>query len=415
MEVRKGYKQTEVGIIPEDWEVVSMGSLGTFSKGMGVRKNEALSGEIPCVRYGEIYTHHNDIIRACNSWISAEVARTSKRLRKGDLLFAGSGETKAEIGKCVAFIGDMEAYVGGDVVVLTPNKGASKFFGYLFNSPIIAQQKASKGQGDAIVHISSSSLSSIVIPLPPIAEQETIAEALSDADALIEAIEQLIAKKRQIKQGAMSELLMGKMRLPGFSGEWEVKRLGELGVFRGGSGFPIIYQGKTEGDYPFYKVSDMNNEGNSTFMIDANNWISESIKKEMGANSFPKHTIIFAKIGAAIFLERKKILTRESCIDNNVMGFILEKDITDFRYIHYLFLNIQLGKLVSATALPSLNGKQIAELAFGIPTLAEQTAIAEILSDMDAEISALEEKLVKARQVKAGMMSVLLTGKIRLV
>lgn len=198
-----GYKQTEVGVIPEDWQIVLMRSLGKFSKGQGISKDEAVSGEIPCVRYGEIYTHHNDIIRLFNSRISVEVARRSKRLSKGDLLFAGSGETKEEIGKCVAFVGEEEAYAGGDIVIFTPNKGSSRFFGYLFNSPIIAHQKASKGQGDAIVHISSSALSSIRVPLPPtLTEQESIAEALSYTDAFIESLEQLIAKKRQIKQGA---------------------------------------------------------------------------------------------------------------------------------------------------------------------------------------------------------------------
>lgn len=142
MELKPGYKQTEVGVIPEDWETVSLVTLGTFSKGRGVRKDEAASGEIPCVRYGEIYTHHNDIIRFFNSRISVEVARASKRLKPGDLLFAGSGETKEEIGKCVAFVDDMEAYAGGDIVILSPTKGHSRFLGYLFNAPIITQQKA---------------------------------------------------------------------------------------------------------------------------------------------------------------------------------------------------------------------------------------------------------------------------------
>lgn len=181
--VRPRYKQAEVGIVPEDWELVSIDSIGPFSKGQGVRKDEANSGDIPCVRYGEIYTHHNDVIRVFNSWISTEVAKTSRRLNKGDLLFAGSGETKEEIGKCVAFVGDEEAYAGGDIVILSPRKGDSAFLGYLLNSPVVARQKASKGQGDAVVHISASALSSIRIPFPPTtAEQRAIAEVLSDAD-----------------------------------------------------------------------------------------------------------------------------------------------------------------------------------------------------------------------------------------
>ncbi|MFZ4701690.1 MAG: restriction endonuclease subunit S, partial [Candidatus Methylumidiphilus sp.] len=196
-QLKTGYKQTEVGVIPEEWSVVPMGSLGVFSKGEGIRKDEATSGEIPCIRYGEIYTFHNDHIRSFNSFISSHVAKKSKRIKNGDLLFAGSGETKEEIGKCVAFTDDIEAYAGGDIVILSLGKGHSAFFGYLFNAPIIAHQKASKGQGDAVVHISASALSSIKIPLPPSeAEQRAIAAALSDVDALLAKLDQLIAKKR---------------------------------------------------------------------------------------------------------------------------------------------------------------------------------------------------------------------------
>jgi type I restriction enzyme S subunit len=227
MEVRAGYKQTEVGIIPEDWEVHPLSTVGTFSKGQGVRKNEAASGEIPCIRYGEIYTHHNDVVRTYNSYISRAVAGTSKRLTKGDVLFAGSGETKEEIGKAVAFLDDGEVYAGGDIVILSPRNQSSEFLGYLLNAPMVVRQKASKGQGDAVVHISSTALGAVVVPLPSFNEQRAIATALSDVDALLAAQDKLIAKKRDIKQAAMQQLLTGKQRLPGFSGEWvscELKR-----------------------------------------------------------------------------------------------------------------------------------------------------------------------------------------------
>lgn len=193
--------------------------------------------------------------------------------------------------------------------------------------------------------------------------------------------------------------------------DWVAKQLGSLGKFRGGSGFPTKYQGDIEGDYPFFKVSDMNNEGNSTFMINSNNWISENTRKQIGANTFPANTIVFAKIGAAIFLERKKILSQESCIDNNMMGFVLDDGTAHHRFVHYLFLSIQLGKLVAATALPSLNGRDIAGLAYGIPKLPEQTAIAAVLSDADALIISLEKLITKKRNIKQGAMQELLMPK----
>jgi type I restriction enzyme S subunit len=211
--VNKGYKMTEVGMIPEDWEVISLGQIGKFSKGAGVRKDEANRGDIPCIRYGEIYTKHNDYIKYFYSYISESVALTSKRIKCGDILFAGSGETKVDIGKAVAFLDSIEAYAGSDMVILSPMDSDSMFLGYLLNSPVIQKQKAQKGQGDVIVHINEKQLSSIIIPHPPLIEQTAIAKALSDMDYEIALAENKANKLKQHKQGMMQSLLTGKIRL----------------------------------------------------------------------------------------------------------------------------------------------------------------------------------------------------------
>jgi len=195
------------------WVTTKLGSLGAFLKGSGIRKDESQSGNLPCVRYGEIYTKHSDYIKAFHSWISPEVAATAKRLKKGDLLFAGSGETKAEIGKCVAFVDEAEAYAGGDIVILRPEKVDSLFWGYYLNTVSINRQKASRGQGDAVVHISFAALADVDVMLPPVEEQTAIASILSDMDTEIAALESKLTKARQIKQGMMQELLTGKIRL----------------------------------------------------------------------------------------------------------------------------------------------------------------------------------------------------------
>ncbi len=196
-----------------EWEVKRLGELGMFLKGSGVKKDEARSGEFPCIRYGEIYTDHDDFVRSFRSWITREVANTATHLRCGDILFAGSGETKEEIGKCVAFIDSFEAYAGGDIVILRPNDGDSKFLGYLLNTPAVVSQKASKGQGDAVVHISSGALASIVLSLPSFEEQSAIATVLSDMDAELSALEARRDKTRALKQAMMQELLTGRTRL----------------------------------------------------------------------------------------------------------------------------------------------------------------------------------------------------------
>lgn len=196
-----------------EWETKRLGSLGVFYKGSGVKKDEAMSGDLPCVRYGEIYTHHHDVVRVFNSFISSSVAATATPLRMGDLLFAGSGETKEEIGKTVAFVHDCEAYAGGDIVILRPEASDAVFLGYSLNSAPIQKQKATRGQGDAVVHISATSLADIELTIPPLPEQTAIAEVLSDMDAEISALEQRREKTRALKQGMMQELLTGRTRL----------------------------------------------------------------------------------------------------------------------------------------------------------------------------------------------------------
>lgn len=196
-----------------NWEVRQLGDIGQFLKGRGVKKDEAQSGTLPCIRYGEIYTHHNDYIKSFNSWISPQVAATATRLKQGDLLFAGSGETKEEIGKCVAFIDDCEAYAGGDTVILRATGINPMFMGYYCNTAPIAAQKASKGQGDAVVHISAAALSSIVLALPSLPEQNAIATALSSMDSELSVLDASRDKTRNIKQAMMQELLTGKTRL----------------------------------------------------------------------------------------------------------------------------------------------------------------------------------------------------------
>lgn len=196
--------------------------------------------------------------------------------------------------------------------------------------------------------------------------------------------------------------------------EWGALPARDIGAFKGGSGFPLTAQGESVGAYPFFKVSDMNNEGNETFMTTANHYISEPTRKRLGATAFPTGAIVFAKVGAAVFLERKKILGQPSCIDNNMAAFVLDKTRVDVRYMHSLLLSKKLGTLVATTALPALNGKQLGEMVLAVPPLPEQRAIAAALSDVDALLGGLDRLIAKKRDLKQAAMQQLLTGQTRL-
>ena len=141
------------------------------------------------------------------------MAATALPIKTGDLLFAGSGETAEEIGRCAAYLGMEQAYAGGDIIVLTPLGQNSVYLGHLMNHPIVSAQKARMGQGDAVVHIYINNLAQVQIELPSITEQNAIASVLSDMDAEITTLEQRRDKTRAIKQGMMQLLLTGRVRL----------------------------------------------------------------------------------------------------------------------------------------------------------------------------------------------------------
>ena len=205
--------QTRLPGFSGEWGVKRLGDAGILFKGRGIKKDEVVSDGLPCVRYGEIYTHHNDHLKSFNSFISPGTAKQCRRIVKGDLLFAGSGETAEEIGKCVAYLWGQEAYAGSDIVILRPTAQCSEFLGYLMNHSSVVVQKSRMGQGDAVVHISARNLACLELHLPPLPEQAAIAEVLSDMDTELAALEQRLNKTRALKQGMMQELLTGKTRL----------------------------------------------------------------------------------------------------------------------------------------------------------------------------------------------------------
>lgn len=196
-----------------EWRDCVLSDIGAFSKGRGIRRDQVSDDGIPCVRYGEIYTRYNDYVVAPVSRISPSVAAGAKPIQHGDILFAGSGETAEEIGKCIAYLGTDQAYAGGDVIVLSPISDDPLYLGHLLNQKTISEQKARLGQGDAVVHISSRNLGTIKIKIPKTDEQRAIAAFLSDLDAAIAVLERRRDKTKAIKHGMMQALLTGRIRL----------------------------------------------------------------------------------------------------------------------------------------------------------------------------------------------------------
>ncbi len=395
MDIPQGYKQTELGIIPEDWEIVRLGDIGNFSKGAGISREDVQTGNIPAIRYGEIYTTHNYCIQIFYSYIDTVVAQHAKMLSYGDILFACSGETKEDIGKSVAYVNDIIAYAGGDIIVLSPDQSCydSRFMGYATNAAYVVSQKSAKGQGDAVVHISKDSLAEIMLYVPQNKdEQQAIAEALSDIDGLIATLDKKIAKKRLIKQGAMQQLLTGKKRLPGFSDPWVEKKLGEILDYEQPQPYLVVSTDYVDSGFPVLTAGKSLILGYTT--------------EQFGIyNKLP--VIIFDD-----FTTDSKYISYPFKVKSSAMKMLtLKNNDYDLRLVYELMQQIDFPLKDHQRYWIS----EYSQLTISLPKdREEQTAIAEILTDMDKEIDDLEAQRDKYHLLKSGMMQKLLTGQIRL-
>jgi type I restriction enzyme S subunit len=217
-EVPPGYKHTEVGVIPEDWEVVSFSELMGFRNGVNADKSALHTADVP----GRIQL--------------AQSAIDAFSVEHGDVLFNRTSETQEEVGLSAVFLGEGTVVFGGFVIRgrMRGNSLDPVYSGYALRSPWIRAQVVAKGQGAVRANIGQQALAGVTTPLPPLPEQRAIAAALSDVDALLTALDRLSAKKRAVKTAAMQQLLTGRQRLPGFSGTWETKRLGEIAAINMG-------------------------------------------------------------------------------------------------------------------------------------------------------------------------------------
>lgn len=408
MELKLGYKQTDVGVIPEDWEVKRIIECADYVDYRGKTPTKTLSG-ILLVTAKNIRAGFIDY-EVSQEYIAESEYDSAMRRGKpciGDVLIT----TEAPLG--------MVALVDRDDIALAQrvikyrgksSKVYSRFLKHYFLSPKFQAILDENSSGSTAKGIKGSVLHQLPVIVPPLAEQEAIAEALSDADALIEALAQLIAKKRQIKQGAMQELLTGKKRLPGFATKLGYKQT-EVGVLPEDWNFEYIenlayittggsntQDRVDDGQYPFFVRSQT---------IERINSYSYDGEAVLTAGDGVGTGKVFHYINGKFDAHQR--VYRISEFNEHINGY--------FFYLYFSnYFYKRIMQMTAKSSVDSVRREMIARMLVPLPpTLTEQTAIAAILSDMDAEIAALETKLAKARQVKQGMMQELLTGRIRLV
>ena len=439
------FKMTEMGLIPEDWEVKRLGDVSSnFNYGVGAEA-------VPYIE-GPRYIRITDIDENSHKFtpdqtVAAAFSDPNSIVNDGDILVARTG---ASVGKSYLYDkSDGDLIFAGFLMRFHPIEVISA---YVYRQTLtgrywqwIASESARSGQPG----INIQQLKSFQIPVPPLAEQKKIAEVLSDVDELLAAMTTLIEKKRAIKQGAMQELLTGKKRLPGFGGkssrslrdkksptenaeiaefkqtelgeipvDWEVKRLGDCGFCFNG------ITGKSGNDFGHGKsryitfLNVLTNIVIDSSILELVNICSNEKQNEVrqGDIFFNTSSETPEEVGLCAVLEEdvKSVYLNSFCF-----GFRITDNDVSGKFLAYWFRSAAGRTLMTTLAQGSTRYNLSKESFRGAyvcipPSLAEQKAIAEVLSDMDAEIEALEAKRAKYESIKQGMMQELLTGKIRL-
>jgi type I restriction enzyme S subunit len=402
MELKRGFKQTDIGVLPDDWDVSTVGA--EFSVKLGKMLDAANNFGVakPYVGNKAVQWDRIDVTDLPTVPMSPSDLRRF-RLEKGDLLVCEGGEVgraaiwDAPIAECyyqkaihrLRPLGDYNAKLM--VAVLRRWASTGLFANYVTQT--------------SIAHLPRDKFIHVPIPRPPEAEQRAIAQALSDVDALLDGLDRLIAKKRDLKQAAMQQLLTGRTRLPGFSEEWTAKRLGEISEIAMGRTPPRLNQAFWGRGFKWLSIADLHTKV-----------VSES-KEEitpLAASTMtiiPKGTLLMSfklSIGRLCFAGCDLFTNEAICSFNNLQA--------NAEFLYYVLGRTDFS-LYGKQAVKgyTLNKDSLKLVEVRMPSLPEQAAIASVLSDMDADLTALDSRRNKVRLLKQAVMQQLLTGRTRLV
>lgn len=412
MDLKPAYKQTEVGEIPEDWSVKSVhdvaqiktGPFGTLLKASEYSDSDG----VPLISVGEVGAGRFKVTER-TPLIPPAVARRLPQylLRTGDIVFGRKGGVERS---ALVTATENGWFLGSDGISVRPQGECNApYLAHQFQRRKVQAWLLQNATGTTMASLNQAILGRVLIPYAPIPEQRAIATALSDVDALLDGLTRLIAKKRDLKQATMQQLLTGQTRLPGFSGAWEVKTLADVVERFIGGGTPSRANPEFwGGEIPWVTVKDF-----ATFdPFQAQESITKLGLLNSAANLIPAGTLITS---TRMALGKAVAYKVDVAINQDLKALIVKQQVTVNFLLHWFTQNGErIDALGGGSTVKGISVGELKRLPILLPDITEQTAIATILSDMDAELAALDARLTKTRALKQAMMSELLTGKTRL-
>jgi len=413
--IPEGYKKTELGLIPNDWELISLLSKCELLNGLTYKPENIVENGLLVIRSSNI--QNGKLVFLDNVYVNLTVDN-KQLIKENDIIICVRNGSANLIGKCAKAYKDYAFTFGAFMAVL---RGQNNDFIYQVLQQGKIQKQINKNSAATINQITNGDFKKIVIPFPTyVNEQYKIANALSDIDELISALEQLIEKKKNIKQGIMQELLTGKRRLPGFSGEWKYYKLNEIGSLSASG-----VDKKVQPEEKEVILINYSNVYHQTIISrkDLNHQVTASDEKIKSCN-VKKHDVFLTPTS-----ETPDEIAFSAVVLNDMPGVVYSYHVVRLRpfesfngaYINYAmgtdYFRAQAKMFAEGSGIRYvITLKKFNNMCLYLPnSLNEQNAIVSIISDIDKEIEVLENKLEKTIKIKSGMMSELLTGKKRLV
>lgn len=397
----------------DPWEQRKLGELLLFQNGFN-GSSESFGSGIPLISVMDVLD---------DKFITHETVRGKARLNceeasrycveYGDVLFQRSSENQEDAGTSNVYLDQHVSSAFGGFVIRGKKVGEYNpiFIKYLLGSPFIREQITHRAQGAQHINVSQDTLADVVLLMPSMREQEAVGLVFLHLDNLI-----TLHQRKHDKLCTMKRSMLDKMfpkpgetepeiRFEGFTDPWEQRKLGELGFAQSGIGFPDAEQGGTEGT-PFFKVSDMNTPGNEYELVASNNYVTAEQIARMGwrpINQVP--AIFFAKVGAAVMLNRKRLVNEPFLLDNNTMAFSMDSSLLDTQFGRSLFERLDLTSLIQVGALPSFNSSDVESISVSLPsTMNEQRQIGQYLYDLNTLITLHQRKLDLLKNTKKSLL-----------
>ena len=357
-------------------------------------------------------------LRRSGGGIARDVQSHKYAFRRNDILY---GKLRPYLDK--AILADTDGVCTTELLVLRAKPGVDpRFLACLVHDPDFVEHALTGVTGAHHPRTSWAHIAQFECPRFSYEEQQAIAALLWRVQDLLKVCEDALEVAQDLKRAAMRELFTRGLRgepqkdteIGPVPESWRVVSLSSIAQVRGGTSFPPALQGRTRGDLPFYKVSDMNLPGNEVEMRSAANWIDYRDLDELRAKPFPPETIIFPKVGGALHTNKKRLLASESMVDNNIMGITLcNRTLCISKYLFGWFQTINLSSIANAGPLPSINGSQLYELKLPLPDLDEQREIVAILDAIDRKIELHRKKRAVLEDLFKALLHKLMTGEIR--